>query len=611
MITVNTSLRLARVAHSLGRLSRGAFRLPLLCLAAALSATVVSAAPTIYVTGDSTVANYASGSYPQTGWGQVLQKFFDSSNVVISNKAVGGTSSRSFYNLYWAAIRDGLKAGDYVMIGFGINDRASDDARNTTPAEFKEFLTKYVNETKAKGAYPIIVSTINRSSWTSDGKIYPAYHEHPVVSRETAAELRVPLIDLDKLCTELLESVGKTYSDYFIYMGLLAGEYPNFSGGKSDTVHLQENGAYEMARLVVKAIRSLSSDANVSKLIPHLLPTYKVTVVRNNTAAVVTRSESFPVGARITLKVRTPSGVTFNGWSGDLSGSTNPNTSLTMTAAARQIGANFSSGTPPAAPAAPAGTTYECENGTRSGSSVPSVQTGSGGYSGTGYVDFQANGSTLTLNNVAGNGGGTKAIVIRYALGGTTARTGNLIVNGVTTSITFNPSGSFTTWFERTVNVTLNNNSTNTIAFSSTGSDFANLDRLTVPPGTSGADTYQAENATAAGGVAIESNNAGYNGTGFANFPTSGGTLTFNNVDGNGGGTKSLAIRYALGTTASRTGNLVVNGVTTAVTFSSTGSFTTWSTLNVNITLNNNATNTIQFSSTGADLGNIDEITVP
>jgi rhamnogalacturonan endolyase len=130
----------------------------------------------------------------------------------------------------------------------------------------------------------------------------------------------------------------------------------------------------------------------------------------------------------------------------------------------------------------------------------------------------------------------------------------------------------------------------------------------TTPPP---AGTYPAEAAVLAGGVTIDSNNAGFNGTGFANFPTTGGTLTFSNVDGNGGGTKSLAIRYALGAMTARSGNLVVNGVTTPIAFQPTGAFTTWVTMNVNIGLNNNSTNSIQFASTGADLGNIDEITVP
>jgi rhamnogalacturonan endolyase len=124
--------------------------------------------------------------------------------------------------------------------------------------------------------------------------------------------------------------------------------------------------------------------------------------------------------------------------------------------------------------------------------------------------------------------------------------------------------------------------------------------------------TYQAENATLAGtGTVVETTNAGYHGTAYVNFPANGGTCTFNNVAGNGGGTKSLTIRYANGSGAARTGNLIVNGTTTSITFATTTDWTTWVTMNVTITLNNNSTNTIQFASTGNDLGNIDEITVP
>jgi hypothetical protein len=125
------------------------------------------------------------------------------------------------------------------------------------------------------------------------------------------------------------------------------------------------------------------------------------------------------------------------------------------------------------------------------------------------------------------------------------------------------------------------------------------------------AATLQAEAAVLGGGSFVETTNAGYHGSGYVNSPASGGTTTFNNVFGEGGGTKALAIRYANGATSSRTGNLTVNGTTTTVTFAPTGAWTTWSTLNVNISLNNTSTNTIVFTSTGQDLGNIDEITVP
>jgi poly(3-hydroxybutyrate) depolymerase len=122
---------------------------------------------------------------------------------------------------------------------------------------------------------------------------------------------------------------------------------------------------------------------------------------------------------------------------------------------------------------------------------------------------------------------------------------------------------------------------------------------------------YDAESATLAGGAVTESTNSGYVGSGYVNFPANSGTATFNNVVGNGGGVKNLSIRYALGATSARTGNITVNGATKSVTFQSTGAWTTWGTLTVNVTLNNNTTNTISFASTGSDLANIDQITVP
>ena len=126
------------------------------------------------------------------------------------------------------------------------------------------------------------------------------------------------------------------------------------------------------------------------------------------------------------------------------------------------------------------------------------------------------------------------------------------------------------------------------------------------------ADTYQAENATLAGtGTVVESTNTGYLGTAYVNFPTTGGTLTFSNVDGNGGGAKSLEIRYANGGTAARAGNITVNGTTTSISFPTTGSWTTWATLTVSKTLNNNSTNTIQLASTGTDFANVDQLIVP
>ena len=75
---------------------------------------------------------------------------------------------------------------------------------------FKEYLTRFVNETRALGAYPILVATQPRNAWNAgpNPTVYPAYHDYPVASRQLAGELGVPLIDLDARGIALLQSAG-------------------------------------------------------------------------------------------------------------------------------------------------------------------------------------------------------------------------------------------------------------------------------------------------------------------------------------------------------------------------------------------------------------------
>jgi hypothetical protein len=162
------------------------------------------------------------------------------------------------------------------------------------------------------------------------------------------------------------------------------------------------------------------------------------------------------------------------------------------------------------------------------------------------------------------------------------------------------------------VSVTANTGGSRTGTVTVSGGGATRTISVTQSGSSTTADTYQAENATRAGtGTVVETTHSGYRGTGYINFPTNGGSITFNNVDGNGGGSKNLTIRYALGATSSRTANLVVNGTTRTITFNPTGAWNTWQTLSVPITLNNNSTNSIRIATTGADAGNVDEITVP
>jgi hypothetical protein len=124
------------------------------------------------------------------------------------------------------------------------------------------------------------------------------------------------------------------------------------------------------------------------------------------------------------------------------------------------------------------------------------------------------------------------------------------------------------------------------------------------------ASTYQAEDASLGGGVSVDSNHSGYNGTGFVNFPSSGGYVEYQNVDGGSGGSRTLQFRFALGASSARTGSLIINGNSQNITFQPTGAWNSWNTMNVTVNLNSGTSNTIRLESTGQDLANQDQMTV-
>jgi len=274
---------------------------------------------TIHTIGDSTVSNWDSISYyPKTGWGQVFKYFFNPDSVLIDNTAVSGASSKTFYNKFWTTTKKTIDVGDFVLIQFGINDTNTNPAIGTDPqTTFKDYLTSYVNETRAKGAYPVLITP---QIWNNFEK--GTWGLFPEAIRQLAITLNVPLIDLDEMSKSLIKSVGSDYATNFIYMNLVAGEYTQYTEGSKDNTHLQEMGAIEIAKLVVAGIRNLSSDQYVQKLIPLLSPTYKITFTTNNPAlGIITRSGYFPEGITVTAKAIPFKGAKFNDWSGDITGS--------------------------------------------------------------------------------------------------------------------------------------------------------------------------------------------------------------------------------------------------------------------------------------------------
>lgn len=211
---------------------------------------------TVYLIGDSTIADKHPEKLPETGWGTPFKTFFDST-VVIENRARNGRSTRTFIqeNL-WQPIADSLKQGDYVLIQFGHNDESKEKTdRYTTPEDFKKNLIRFIDETRAKNAQPVLITPVSRRKF-QDGVIQETHAEYSRLVAEVAKNQKVPLIDLDAKSRALLQVTGEEASKLF-FLQLAPGEHPNYPEGKNDNTHFSETGARKMAQLVLADIVTL------------------------------------------------------------------------------------------------------------------------------------------------------------------------------------------------------------------------------------------------------------------------------------------------------------------------------------------------------------------
>lgn len=232
---------------------------------------------TIYLIGDSTVANYQlepdymEKRYPLFGWGQAFQPFFNQSSirevknliktdsVIVDDRAKGGRSTRTFFQEgRWREVYERLKKGDLVMIQFGHNDAAVDKTERYVNIEgYKEFLRLYVNQTKEKGATPILLTPVNRNYPWKDGKLTNVHGEYPNAVKEIAKELNVKLIDLTQLSIDAFTAKGQEYVTKNYFMNFDKGLYKAYPDGQKDNTHFQKAGAEAVAQLVFNAMKGL------------------------------------------------------------------------------------------------------------------------------------------------------------------------------------------------------------------------------------------------------------------------------------------------------------------------------------------------------------------
>jgi lysophospholipase L1-like esterase len=223
-----------------------------------ISGNVLGKEPiTIYLAGDSTMAQKLPEKRPETGWGEALQKFFNEEKVRIENHAQNGRSTRTFITEgRWQAIIAKLKKGDYVFIQFGHNDESKEKVdRYTPPEDYRRNLIKFITEVRAKQAIPILLTPVMRRRFDKDGNFLDSHGEYPDIVRAVAAENKVALIDMHRLSEKVIKQSGVEGSRK-LFLQLAPGENPNYPKGIEDNTHFRPLGADAMARLVVAAIRA-------------------------------------------------------------------------------------------------------------------------------------------------------------------------------------------------------------------------------------------------------------------------------------------------------------------------------------------------------------------
>ncbi|MGW1209144.1 cellulase family glycosylhydrolase [Streptomyces sp. NPDC002499] len=133
----------------------------------------------------------------------------------------------------------------------------------------------------------------------------------------------------------------------------------------------------------------------------------------------------------------------------------------------------------------------------------------------------------------------------------------------------------------------------------------------TARPTPLAAVVHEAETATVSRGV-VESNHAGFTGSGFVNYDNVTGSYVQWAVDAAKSGPASLTLRFANGTTANRAMDITVNGtrIAAARAFPGTGAWTNWSTVTLATDLKAGA-NTVRATATTANGGpNVDHLSV-
>ena len=183
-----------------------------------------------------------------------MPRFFTDS-ICFANYAESGESANTFIGA--GRLKKALtqmKPGDYIFMEFGHNDQKQKGPGKGAFYSFMTSLKTFVDEARARGAQPVLVTPTQRRSFDENGKIKDTHLDFPDAVRWLAEKENIPLIDLHAMTRVLYEAMGVEESKH-AFVHYPANTYPGQDRPLADNTHFNPYGAYQIAKCVIEGMK--------------------------------------------------------------------------------------------------------------------------------------------------------------------------------------------------------------------------------------------------------------------------------------------------------------------------------------------------------------------
>ena len=208
---------------------------------------------TVFLCGDSTVVD--QDIEPWASWGQMFPWFFDT-QVAVANYAESGERADTFIGAgRLRKILTQMQPGDYVFVEFGHNDMKLKGPGKGGYYFFATQLKTFIDEVRAKGGNPVLVSPTHRRNFDADGHVIETHEDYPEAMEWVARREGVPFLDLHRMSAVFYEAMGPEDSKK-AFVHYKAGSFEGMPNDVADDTHFNTYGAFELAKCVATALQA-------------------------------------------------------------------------------------------------------------------------------------------------------------------------------------------------------------------------------------------------------------------------------------------------------------------------------------------------------------------